>query len=153
MLGSEKSKSSRSNVVSPAISRIENGISPVVSEVHVDALRITSMLSNKDITIQVSHEVDDDEAMILAMGYKQEFKREFGAFSVFAVSFSVLGLLPSIAACFDYQQLVIGISPIPWLIAVFFVTSVALSLAEVASAFPVSTGTPYACLLYTSRCV
>lgn len=144
MLGSEKSKSSRSNVVSPAISRIENGISPVVSEVHVDALRITSMLSNKDITIQVSHEVDDDEAMILAMGYKQEFKREFGAFSVFAVSFSVLGLLPSIAACFDYQQLVIGISPIPWLIAVFFVTSVALSLAEVASAFPVSTGTPYA---------
>ncbi|KAK6454035.1 amino acid permease-domain-containing protein [Scheffersomyces xylosifermentans] len=142
MLDALKSKSkSNSAVVSP---RESKGLSPVTSQVHVDAMQLTSMLSNKDITINVSHEVDQDEAVILAMGYKQEFKREFNGWSVFAVSFSVLGLLPSIAACFDYQQLVIGMSPIPWLLAVFFVTSVAFSLAEVASAFPVASGTPYA---------
>ncbi|EGW35074.1 GABA/polyamine transporter [Spathaspora passalidarum NRRL Y-27907] len=121
-----------------------NPISPVISQVHVDDLGISSILSNKHVTLNIDHEVDKDEALILAMGYKQEFKREFSLWSVFAVSFSVLGLLPSIAACFDYQQLVIGMSPIPWIIAVIFVTSVALSLAEVASAFPVASGTPYA---------
>lgn len=121
-----------------------NELRAVKSQVHVDALNITSILSNRNVTINVDHEITDDEAMILAMGYKQEFKREFSSWSVFAVSFSVLGLLPSIASCFDYQQLVIGISPVPWIVAIVFVTSVAYSLAEVASAFPVSSGTPYA---------
>ncbi|RCK56437.1 putative polyamine transporter [Candida viswanathii] len=117
---------------------------PVVSEVHVDAMNITSILSNHNVTIKVSHEVDEDEARLLAMGLKQELKREMGGFSVFAVSFSVLGLLPSIAACFDYQQLVVGMSPLPWIIAMIFITCVALSMAEVSSAFPSSAGTPAA---------
>jgi amino acid transporter len=129
------------SVISP---RATNELRAVKSQVHVDALNITSILSNRDVIINVDHEVDNDEAMILAMGYKQEFKREFSLWTVFAVSFSVLGLLPSIASCFNYQQLVIGISPVPWIVAIFFVTSVAYSLAEVASAFPVSSGTPYA---------
>jgi amino acid transporter len=127
----------------PSVKR-DPELHPVTSQVHVDELNIQSILSNRGITVNVDHEIDNDEAMIIAMGYKQEFKREFSLFTVFAVSFSVLGLLPSIAACFYYQQEVIGMSPVPWLIAVFFVTSVALSLAETASAFPVSSGTPYA---------
>lgn len=121
----------------------ELGMHPIVSQVHVDALPIRSILSNQGITINVDHEVDEDEAMILAMGYKQELKREFSLWTVFSVSFSMLGLLPSIAATFDYQQLVIGMSPIPWLVAMIFITTVALSMAEVASAFPCSAGTPY----------
>lgn len=116
----------------------------IKSNVHVDDLNVKSILSNKGITINVDHEIDSDEAMILALGYKQEFKREFNLWTVFAVSFSVLGLLPSIAACLDYQQLVIGASPVPWILAIIFITSVALSMAEVASAFPTSSGTPYA---------
>lgn len=116
----------------------------VKSQVHVDDLRVQSILSNRGMTINVDHEIDLDEAMILALGYKQEFKREFSLWSLFAVSFSVLGLLPSIAACLDYQQLVIGASPIPWILAILFITSVALSMAEIASAFPTSSGTPYA---------
>lgn len=119
-------------------------LSPVVSQVRVDDLHIQSVLSNKSIVLNIDHEVDKDEAMILALGYKQEFNREFTLFSVFAVSFSVLGLLPSIAATFDYQQLVVGASPIPWLIAMVGVTSVAYSMAEIASAYPTSAGTPYA---------
>ncbi|KAK6198810.1 amino acid permease-domain-containing protein [Scheffersomyces amazonensis] len=135
-----------SESINPIVSysKADPELGPITSQVHVDNVHVTSILSHKDITINVDHMVDNDEAMVLAMGYKQEFDREFSLWSIFAVSFSVLGLLPSIAACFDYQQLVIGMSPIPWLLAVFFVTSVAYSLAEIASAFPVSTGTPYA---------
>ena len=119
-------------------------IHPVVSQVHVDDMGIASILSNKNITINVDHVIDSDEAMLLAIGYRQELRREFSLWSIFAVSFSVLGLLPSIAACFDYQQLVVGMSPLPWLIAMIFITSVAYSMAEIASAFPCSAGTPYA---------
>lgn len=119
-------------------------ISPVKSQIHVDDLRIQSVISGQNIVLNIDHEVNSDEARILSLGYKQEFNREFSAFSIFAVSFSVLGLLPSIAATFDYQQLVVGISPIPWLLAVGGVISVAYSMAEVALAFPTSAGTPYA---------
>ena len=122
----------------------EQGLSPIVSQVHVDDFHVTSILSNKDVTINLDHQVTKDEALILALGYKQEFRREFSLWSIFCVSFSVLGLLPSIAACFDYQQLVIGMSPIPWILAILFITSVALSMAEVASVWPCSSGTPYA---------
>lgn len=94
--------------------------------------------------LNIDHEVGEDEAMILAMGYKQEFKREFSFFSVFAVSFSVLGLLPSVASTFDYQQLVVGASPLPWLFAMIGITALAYSMGEIASAFPTSAGTPYA---------
>lgn len=128
--------------ISVAASR--TGLEPVRSVVHVDDLGLSSVLSNRHATIQVDHVIDNDEERILALGYKQEFKREFSMFSVFCVSFSVLGLLPSIAATFDYQQLVVGISPLPWLVAMIFVTSVAYSLAEVCSAFPTASGTPYA---------
>lgn len=129
------------------ISSVSTGnkeIHPVRSRIKVDDLNIQSIISNQGITLNIDHEVDKDEAMILALGYKQEFNREFSLWSVFAVSFSVLGLLPSIAATFDYQQLVIGISPVPWLIGGLLVASVAFSMAEVASAFPTSAGTPYA---------
>ena len=98
-----------------------NKIHPVVSNILVDDLHITSILSNQNITINVDHEIDKDEALILALGYKQEFKREFSLWTLFAVSFSVLGLLPSIAACFDYQQLVVGMSPVPWILAIIFI--------------------------------
>jgi len=39
-----------------------------------------------------------DEATLVALGYKQEFKREFSVSTSFGVSFSVLGLLPSTAS-------------------------------------------------------
>ncbi|KAM9917391.1 hypothetical protein OXX80_013282, partial [Metschnikowia pulcherrima] len=83
------------------MSKSDLEINPVVSRIRVDDLRVQSVISNQSIVLNVDHPVDSDEAQILAMGYKQEFNREFGAFSVFAVSFSVLGLLPSIAATFD----------------------------------------------------
>lgn len=119
-------------------------LSTVRSVVHVDDLGIKTILSDRGISINVDHKINEDEAKILALGYKQELKREFSLWSIFAVSFSVLGLLPSVASTFDYQQLVIGISPVPWIVAVLLSTTVALSLAEIASAFPTSAASAYA---------
>lgn len=132
-----------SRTVSPRMSR-DRELGPIKSQIRVDDLHIQSVISNQLIVLNIDHEVDSDEAKILALGYKQEFKREFSLFSIFAVSFSVLGLLPSVAATFDYQQLVAGASPLPWLLAMIGVTAVAYSMAEVALAFPTSAGTPYA---------
>ena len=48
-------------------------IHPVVSQVHVDDMGIASILSNKNITINVDHVIDSDEAMLLAIGYRQNY--------------------------------------------------------------------------------
>jgi hypothetical protein len=46
--------------------------------------------------------IDHDEKVLLSLGYKQEFKREFSLWTSFCVSFAVLGLLPSIASTLFY---------------------------------------------------
>ena len=92
-------------------------IHPIVSEVHVDAMNIKSIFSNQDITIRVDHEVSNDEALLLAMGMKQEFKREMSGFAVlqwgslFWVYFHLLLLVLIInnllSVCLHY----LGLSP------------------------------------------
>jgi hypothetical protein len=51
-----------------------------------------------DEEVIVDHQMSADEATLVALGYKQEFKREFSVWTSFGVSFSVLGLLPSTAS-------------------------------------------------------
>jgi hypothetical protein len=51
----------------------------------------------------VGHQTDPDEEGLFALGYKQEFKRKFTIWSSFSVSFSILGLLPSIAAILNFS--------------------------------------------------
>ncbi|ODQ65642.1 amino acid transporter [Nadsonia fulvescens var. elongata DSM 6958] len=87
-----------------------------------------------------------DELALQALGYKQEFKREFSLFSSFAVSFSVLGLLPSIATTLTYG---VGYGGGPamtwgWLVSMIGIQCVALSMAELCSAMPTSGGLYYA---------
>ena len=56
----------------------------------------------------VDHKLDADEEILVALGYRQEFKRKFTIWSSFSVSFSVLGLLPSVAATLAFS---LGYSP------------------------------------------
>ncbi|KAF8797704.1 amino acid transporter [Phlegmacium glaucopus] len=83
-----------------------------------------------------------DEALLASLGYKQEFKRAFTPLEVFGVSFSIIGLLPSIASVLFYAipngggpSMVWG-----WLVASIFVMTIGLSMAELASAAPTSGG-------------
>lgn len=67
----------------------------------VDHDPVTTILPQGDVPY-TDHAMDADERVIVALGYKQEFKREFSLWTTFCVSFSVLGLLPSFASTIYY---------------------------------------------------
>ncbi|KAE8446452.1 hypothetical protein EG329_011915 [Mollisiaceae sp. DMI_Dod_QoI] len=87
-----------------------------------------------------------DEAALVALGYKQEFKREFSLWTTFCVSFAVLGLLPSFASTLYYGMGYAGSGGMVWgwLISWFFIQCVALGMAELCSSMPTSGGLYYA---------
>lgn len=67
---------------------------------------VTSILADGDVPY-TDHEMDADERVIMALGYKQEFKREFSLWTTFCVSFAVLGLLPSFASTLYYGMFLV----------------------------------------------
>lgn len=79
-----------------------------------------------------------DEAALVALGYKQEFKREFSLWTTFCVSFAVLGLLPSVASTLYYGMGYAGTGGMVWgwLIAMVFIQCVAMNMAELCSSMP-----------------
>ena len=79
-----------------------------------------------------------DEAALVALGYKQEFKREFSLWTTFCVSFAVLGLLPSFASTLYYGMGYAGTGGMVWgwLISWFFIQCVAMGMAELCSSMP-----------------
>ena len=66
---------------------------------------VTSVLGSDRVPVYSEHEFSADEEVLLALGYKPEFKREFSLWSTFCVSFAVLGLLPSFASTLYYVRL------------------------------------------------
>ncbi|CAN6643832.1 GABA-specific permease [Trichomonascus vanleenenianus] len=110
-------------VISSSVQEADFGLSPQVTKTVADA----------------------DQQALENLGYKQEFKREFGFWSTFGVSFALLGLLPSIASTLYYGLGYAGTSSIwSWLIAMVGIQSVAMSMAELCSAMPTSGGLYYA---------
>jgi hypothetical protein len=79
-----------------------------------------------------------DEAALVALGYKQEFKREFSLWTTFCVSFAVLGLLPSFASTLYYGMGYAGRGGMVWgwLISWIFIQCVAMGMAELCSSMP-----------------
>ena len=87
---------------------------------------------------------DRDEERLAELGYKQELDRGWSRFSNFAISFTIISVL---AGCFTtYPQAWNLGGPIAiswgWPIVCIIVLTVALSMAEVASAYPTAGG-PY----------
>ncbi|KAI6089092.1 amino acid transporter [Hypoxylon rubiginosum] len=106
---------------------------------------VTTVFADGDIPDHLT-EMSEDEAALAALGYKQEFKREFSAWTTFAVSFAVMGLLPSIATTMWYGLGYAGpaANTWGWLLSVVFILCVAASMAELASSMPTSGGLYYA---------
>lgn len=116
-------------------------------EVNVENLPITTILSNNHLhPVITDHVMTPDEEALVALGYKQEFKREFGLWSSFAVSFALLGLLPSIASTLFYGLGYAGTAGMTWgwLVAMIGIQAVANSMAELCSSMPTSGGLYYA---------
>jgi amino acid transporter len=80
----------------------------------------------------------DDEAELRRFGYAQQLKRSMSAFGNFALSFSIISILTGAVSLYGYGLTLGG--PIEmavgWPLVSVFTLLVALSLAELASAYP-----------------
>jgi amino acid transporter len=83
-----------------------------------------------------------DEQDLQRLGYAQEFFRGFGGYSNFALSFSIISILTGAVTLFDYglsmggpREMLLG-----WPLVTLGTVMVALSMAELCSAFPTSGG-------------
>ncbi|GAK65552.1 APC amino acid permease [Moesziomyces antarcticus] len=86
-----------------------------------------------------------DAELLAALGYKQEFKREFSSLEVFGIAFSIMGVAPSIASTLIYSlpsggpvSMVWG-----WLVGCFFIAITGLALGDLSSSMPTSGGLYY----------
>jgi amino acid transporter len=80
----------------------------------------------------------DDEAALERLGYVQQLRRGMGAFGSFAISFSVISILTGAVSLYGFGlnhggpiEMAIG-----WPVVTLMTLPVALSLAELASAYP-----------------
>ncbi|ONK66326.1 uncharacterized protein A4U43_C06F6580 [Asparagus officinalis] len=93
----------------------------------------------------VSFNLDSDQARLHELGYKQELKRQLSVVSSFAFSFSFISVLAGITVTYNTGlryggplSMVIG-----WIVVSIFNGFIALSMAEICSAFPISGGLYY----------
>ncbi|KAL2062927.1 hypothetical protein VTL71DRAFT_5999 [Oculimacula yallundae] len=121
-------------------------VSPMDHIVDERALHVTSIFQKTGGHATIDHVADSDEEILTALGYKQEFKRDFSIWSSFSVSFSILGLLPSIASTLGYNLAYSGPAGAVWgwVVAAVLIQFVALAMAELCSSMPTAGGLYYA---------
>ncbi|MEW5318750.1 MAG: hypothetical protein WDW38_009945 [Sanguina aurantia] len=85
----------------------------------------------------------NDDAKLQALGYQPLLKRNLTAFSNFATSFSIISIMVAISGTYGSVALTYG-GPVGaiwgWVIVSFMSMTVALSMAEICSAFPTAGG-------------
>ncbi|KAG7091468.1 hypothetical protein E1B28_010498 [Marasmius oreades] len=87
----------------------------------------------------------DDDVLLATLGYKSQFKREFSLIETVAFAFSIMGVVAAVSSTLSFGLvggghvgLVLG-----WLIPCLFVSTIALSMAELTSSMPTSAGLYY----------
>ncbi|EXJ63240.1 hypothetical protein A1O7_03687 [Cladophialophora yegresii CBS 114405] len=117
-----------------------------VSVIDEDAVGVTSVFAQQHTHAVVEEGATKDEVTLAALGYKQEFKRDFTIWESFSVSFAVLGILPSVASTIGYSLGYSGTGGAMWgwLIAALFIQSTAFTMAELCSSMPTAGGLYYA---------
>ncbi len=87
----------------------------------------------------------DDREKLHQLGYAQELKRGMGAFSNFAVSFTIISILSGCLTLFGFGMSVGGpaSSAYGWPLVGIMVTFVALAMAEICSSYPTAGGLYY----------
>ncbi|MDP9330279.1 MAG: amino acid permease [Actinomycetota bacterium] len=86
-----------------------------------------------------------DTEMLHDLGYAQELKRGMGAFSNFAVSFTIISILSGCLTLFGFGMFTGGpaASAYGWPLVGILVTFVALAMAEICSSYPTAGGLYY----------
>jgi amino acid transporter len=93
---------------------------------------------------ETGHHVDRDEQKLAELGYKQELTRAWSSFTNFAISFTIISVLAGCFTNFSFAWTAGGPAAVAfgWPILCAFVLLVALSMAELTSAYPTAGG-PY----------
>lgn len=93
-------------------------------------------------TVQLDELNDADQALAAEFGYKPVFKREFGYLSTFSFAVSISGLFSTVTTTFIYGLDAGGAASAVWcwLISGAGCMTIALSVAELVSAYPTSGG-------------
>jgi amino acid transporter len=83
-----------------------------------------------------------DVKLLESLGYKQELKRSMGAFSNFAISFSIICILAGGITSVQLGTSALGAAAagFAWPIGVIFALVVALGMAQIGSAYPTAGG-------------
>ncbi|KAJ5524811.1 GABA-specific permease [Penicillium frequentans] len=82
-----------------------------------------------------------DTELLATLGYKQELRRHYSTVQIFAVAFSIMGLLPSIASTLSFSMPAGPVGMVwGWLVASCFIFIVSLAMADMASAMPTAGG-------------
>ncbi len=86
--------------------------------------------------------IDHDAEHLKKMGYEQELHRHMGAFSNFAISFSIICILAGGITAFPQALGAAGGASvgIGWLVGALFAVIVALAMAQISSAYPTAGG-------------
>lgn len=86
--------------------------------------------------------MNDDEKLLHSLGYQQELSRRMSGFSNFAISLSIICILAGGVTSFHVGLCSVGGASIGlgWPLVLLFSLSVALTMAQVASAFPTAGG-------------
>ena len=87
-------------------------------------------------------ETEADRALAAEFGYKPVFKREFGYLSTFSFAVSISGLFSTVATTFSYPLTAGGSASAVWCWAISGAgcMCIALSVAELVSAYPTCGG-------------
>ncbi|KAJ7495955.1 amino acid/polyamine transporter I [Mycena galericulata] len=87
----------------------------------------------------------NDEDLLAQLGYKQEFKRDFSRLELFGLSFTIVGVVQSIAAVLLFSIPYGGPAGMVWgwFTCCCFLIVVALAMAELGSAAPTAGGLQY----------
>ncbi|KAL4932406.1 putative GABA permease (Uga4) [Aspergillus undulatus] len=82
-----------------------------------------------------------DAALLAKMGYKQELRRQYSTLQIFAIAFSIMGLVPSIASTIAFSLPAGPAGMIwGWFTASILIFTVGLAMADMASAMPTAGG-------------
>ncbi|CAA18895.1 amino acid transmembrane transporter [Schizosaccharomyces pombe] len=107
-------------------------------------LKSLKHVSHSETDFEVSN---DEDNQLLELGYKPVFKREFSTWATFSFAFSISGLFATVVTTYSYP-LISGGAPSAvwcWLIAGAGCMCIALSVAELVSAYPTSGGLYFTC--------
>jgi amino acid transporter len=96
------------------------------------------------VMAEPGHQIDRDIQRLAELGYRQELVRAWSSFTNFAISFTIISVLAGCFTNFSFAWTAGGPVAVAygWPILCAFVLLVALSMAELTSAFPTAGG-PY----------